>query len=106
VKHYQQLLKTRQDQYDFNQYVLMGIGSKLYANEHYEDAVIFLMGSTEIYPESEYGYYTRYLAARGLQKLDRTDEAIIQGRESVRLNGDFESATKLLDELTGMSDRG
>ena len=104
VEHYQYLLKTQEGQYDFNQYVLMGIGSKLYANESYADSVVFLMGSSNIYPESEYDYYTRYLAAKGLQKLGRTDEAIVQSRESVRLNGDFDDAANLLEELTGTSD--
>lgn len=101
VEHYRYLLKTQEDQFDFNQYILMSIGSKLYANKHYEDAVVFLMASTDVYPESEYDYYTRYLAAKSLQKLGRTEEAIVQCRESLRLNGNFESAKSLLDELTG-----
>jgi len=106
VKHYQQLLKTQEDQYDFNHYMLMGIGSKLYANNHYDDAVTFFAGSTETYPESEFGYYTHYLAAMSLRKLDRTEEAIGQARESVRLNKDFETATALLEELIGASEKG
>jgi hypothetical protein len=106
VKHYHYLLKTQEDQYDFNQYILMSIGSKLYTNKRYEDAVVFLMGSNRIYPESEYGYYTHYLAAKGLRKLGRNKEAIVQGRESVRLNDDFESSKSLLDELIGTSGNG
>jgi len=106
VKQYQHLLKTQEDQYDFSQYVLMSIGSKLYANERYEDAATFLTGSAEIYPKSKYGYYTHYLAAKSLQKLGRSDEAISQIRESLRLNGDFQDATGLLDELTVASEKG
>ena len=106
VKHYQHLLKTQEDQWDFSQHVLMSIGSKLSANERYEDAVTFLVGSAEIYPQSKYGYYTHYLAAMSLQKLGRSEEAIIQVRESIRLNGDFQGATSLLDELTGAPDKG
>ena len=106
MKHYQHLLKTQEDQYDFSQYVLMSIGSKLYANERYEDAVTFLMGSTEIYPKSKYGYYTHYLAAKSLQKLGRSEEAITQVRESIQLNGDFQDATSLLEELTGTPGEG
>jgi len=106
VKNYQHLLKTQEDQYDFSQYVLMSIGSKLYANERYEDAVTFLKGSAEVYPQAEYGYYTHYLAAKSLQKLDRTEEAITKIREAVRLNGDFEDAAGLLDELTDVPDKG
>jgi hypothetical protein len=40
-------------------------------------------------------------AAKGLQKLGRDEEAIAQGRDSVKLNGDFAEASSLLDELTG-----
>jgi glyoxylase-like metal-dependent hydrolase (beta-lactamase superfamily II) len=83
VKRYQHLLTTQQDQYDFSESMLLGIGSKLYANEKYADAVAFLTGSTEIYPQSEYGYYAHYLAAKGLQKLDRIEEAITEGHKSV-----------------------
>lgn len=106
VVHYQELLKTHEDKYDFNPYMLMGIGSELYANNYYEDAVVFLNGSTDLYPESEYGYYTHYLVAKGLQQLGRTEEAIAECRESVRLNSDFASATSLLKELTDSPDNG
>jgi glyoxylase-like metal-dependent hydrolase (beta-lactamase superfamily II) len=66
-----------------------------------KDAVVFLISSTEIYPESKYGYYTQYLAAKGLQKLGRTEEAIIEVRKSIQLKDDFEEAAILLDELAG-----
>ncbi len=101
VKLYRQLLKTEKDRYDFSQYMLLSIGSKLFAKERYEDAVVFLISSTEIYPESKYGYYTQYLAAKGLQKLGRTEEAIIEVRKSIQLKDDFEEAAILLDELAG-----
>jgi cyclase len=101
VERYRYLLKNQQEEYDFSEYVLMSIGSKLYNNGHYQDAIVFLMGSINMYPESNYGYYTHYLAAKGLQKLGRDEEAIAQGRDSVKLNGDFAEASSLLDELTG-----
>jgi glyoxylase-like metal-dependent hydrolase (beta-lactamase superfamily II) len=66
VKHYQHLLNTQEEQYDFNQYILFSIGSKLYAKKRYEDAIVFLEGSNRIYPESDYRYYAHYLAAKGL----------------------------------------
>jgi tetratricopeptide (TPR) repeat protein len=106
VKLYQDLLASHEDEYDFNPYVLLGIGSKLYAKENYQDSVAFLLGSAEVYPESEYGYYTHYLAAKGLAKLGRSDEAIVQARQSVQLNGEFDSAVKFLDELTSAPDKG
>lgn len=99
VERYQYLLKTEEEKYDFSQYVLMSIGSKLYANEHYNDAVVFLMGSLNTYPGSELTYYTHYLAAKGLQKLGRDEEAIAQSRESLQLNDEFDGARSLLDEL-------
>ena len=102
VNHYIHLLKTGQEKYDFSQYVLMSIGSKLYLTDQFEDSVTFLMGSIEVYPEAEYDYYTRYLVAKGLQKLGRIEEAIIKSRESVQANSDFKEATNLLNELTGM----
>ena len=104
VKRYQQLLGTQEDEYDFSQYILLSIGSKLYANNKYQDAVTFLKGSNETYPDSEYGYYTYYLAASSLQKLGRVEEAIVQGQESVRLNGEFKNAVDLLGELTKTSE--
>jgi cyclase len=104
VERYRYLLRTEEDQYDFSEYVLMSIGSKLYANEHYKDAVAFLMGSLNTYSESELTYYTHYLAAKGLQKQGRVEEAIAQSRESLQLNGEFDSARSLLDELTGTSE--
>lgn len=102
VDRYKQLLKTQEDQYDFSEYVLLGIGSKLYARGHYADSFVFLTGSQEIYPESKYAYYTHYLAAKDLQNLGRNEEALIQARESVRLKGDFNEAKSLLDELSAL----
>jgi len=101
VERYRQLLKTRADQYDFSEQVLFGIGMKLYAKGRYADSVVFLMGSQELYPGSRYAYYNHYLAARNLQQLGRNEEALIQARESLRLNNDFEGAKSLLNELSG-----
>jgi glyoxylase-like metal-dependent hydrolase (beta-lactamase superfamily II) len=104
VKRYRHLLETRGEEYDFGEFTLVSIGSKLYAKGRYGDSVVFLLGSIEIYPQSEYLYYARYLAARGLQKLGRTDEAIEHCRASIRLRGDFDDARDLLAELTGSGD--
>ena len=106
VNHYRYLLGTQEDYYDFSPFVLVSIGSKLYARGRYQDSVEFLLGSAELYPDSEYGYYTHYLAASGLKKLGRTEEATAQARESVELNGEFESAVNLLNELTGAPVKG
>lgn len=104
VDLYRELLDKQPQKYDFQPYTLLAIGSQLLGNEKYADAVTFLLGSRATYPDSEYGYYTHYLAARGLQQLGRTDEAVSQLRESLRLNADFNSAGELLAELTGPGD--
>lgn len=104
VELYQELLKEKPEQYDFQHYTLLAIGSQLMGNEKYADAVTFLLGSRATYPDSEYGYYTHYLAAQALQHLGRTQEAITQARESLRLNAEFNAATELLADLTGSAD--
>jgi tetratricopeptide (TPR) repeat protein len=93
-------LEKAPQEYDFQPYTLLAIGSQLLGNEKYADAVTFLLGSRATYPDSEYGYYTHYLAAKALQQLGRADEAIGQARESLRLNAEFNSASELLAELT------
>lgn len=100
VAQYRELLAEHPGQYDFHDYTLLAMGSQLMANEKYADAVVFLLGSHGTYPESEYGYYTHYLAAKSLQQLERLDEAAEQARESLRLNAEFANASKLLDELS------
>jgi glyoxylase-like metal-dependent hydrolase (beta-lactamase superfamily II) len=103
VDRYRDLLSTQEDKYDFNEYVLMSIGSNLYVREMYDDAVVFLLGCLDVYPEAEYAYYTQYLVARSYQKQDRIDKATEHCEESVRLNPDFASAADLMEELTGKS---
>ena len=44
--------------------------------------------------------------AKGLQKLGRIEEAIIQSRKSAQSNSDFKEATNLLNELTVKLDKG
>lgn len=100
VALYRELLHDAPDKYDFQDYTLLAIGSQLLGNEKYADAVTFLAGSRATYPESEYGYYTHYLAAKGLQQLERRADAIAQAQESLRLKPDFNGATELLSELT------
>jgi cyclase len=103
VELYRELLYEQPDRYDFQPHTLLAIGSQLLGNEKYSAALTFLLGSRATYPESEYGYYTHFLAARALQQLGRSDEAIGQARESLRLKADFNSAAELLAELTASS---
>lgn len=96
---YRRLLSNDPERYDFEEYTLLAIGSQLLANQKYADATVFLLGSIATYPESEYTYYTHYLAARGLQGLGDTANALVHAKESLRLNADFSSAAGLLEEL-------
>jgi cyclase len=100
VDLYRELLRTQEQEYDFNEYLLMIIGSKLSNRGLYDDSVEFLLGSLEIYPNSEYGYYTHYLAAKDFQRLSRPDLAAEHCRESLRLKPDFEDASMLMEELS------
>mgnify|MGYP001823510937 FL=1 len=104
VDLYRELLEKEPQKYDFQPYTLLAIGSQLLGNEKYADAVTFLLGSRATYPDSEYGYYTHYLAAKALQRLGHTGEAIDQVRMSLQLNADFASASELLGELNGSLD--
>jgi glyoxylase-like metal-dependent hydrolase (beta-lactamase superfamily II) len=100
VDLYRELLRTQEQEYDFNEYVLMSIGSKLYTRGLYDDSIEFLLGSVDIYPNAKYGYYTHYLAAKNFQRLSRPDLAAKHCRESLRLKPDFEEASRLMEELS------
>jgi glyoxylase-like metal-dependent hydrolase (beta-lactamase superfamily II) len=101
VALYRKLLNTSEQEYDFNEYTLMSIGSKLSNRGLYDDSVVFLLGSIDIYPDAKYGFYTHYLAAKNYQELSRPDLAIKHCRESLRLNPAFAGASDLLEELSG-----
>ncbi len=101
VDRYRQLEKTRKEEFDFHETTLLSIGSKLYDRGLFEDACEFLLGSIDLYPESEYHYYSHYLAARGFHKLDQPDKAVKHCRESISSNPDFAGASKFLEELSG-----
>jgi len=100
VDRYRELLRAQAQDFDFSEYVLMSIGSKLLNRGLYSDSIEFLLGSLEIYPEAEYGYFTHYLAARSLQELSRPELAADHCRESLRLKPDFEAGARLMEELS------
>ena len=105
VDRYRSLLQTSEREFDFNEYILMSIGSKLYSRGLYHDSVEFLDGSLETYPDAEYGFYTHFLAAKASQKLSRFDMAAEHCRESLRLNPDFAQAASLMEELSASAGR-
>lgn len=101
VDLYRQLKKTREQEYDFHETTLLGIGSRLYTRGLYEDANEFLLGCIDLYPEAEYAYYTHYLAAKCFQEMGRPKKAVEHCRESLRINPDFAAASSFLEELSG-----
>ena len=103
VDLYRRLEQADPEAYDFDEVMLLAMGSRLYGRGLYADACTFLEGSADIYPDAQYGYYTHYLLAKSLQAMDRLAEAREHCAESVRLNGDFAAATGLLEELEGDS---
>ncbi len=102
VDCYRRLVDEQEEKYDFHETTLLSIGAKLYTRGLYADAIVFLLGCAERYPEGDYTYYTHYLIARGFQKLDRLEEAVTQCRESLRLKPEFEDAAGLLKELSAV----
>lgn len=103
VSLYRSLLSTSKDRYDFSELVLLSIGSILQSRGKPEDALLFLRASTEVYPESDYGYYTHYLAALALHDLSHNEQAALELRESLRLNSSFQRAEDLLNELSELA---
>jgi cyclase len=99
VSRYRELLRSHEQEYDFNEYVLMSIASKLYNRGLYKDSIEFLKGCLDVYPEAEYGYYVHFLAARNYQKLSRPEMAAKHCRLSLELNPEFSAADRLMEEL-------
>jgi cyclase len=104
VEHYRILKDTASDEYDEREFVLLSIGAKLLDRGLHQDAREFLLGSVDIYPDSEYGYYTHYLLAKGFAAQQDMGKALEQCEESVRLNSDFTRAKDLMVELENKGD--
>lgn len=101
VDQYRRLAATQERAYDFSDYVLLGVGSKLYAREMYDDARVFLQACADLYPGARYAYYTQYLLAQSCRALGDVLAARDHCRESVRLAPDFAAAADLMQELEG-----
>lgn len=50
----------------------------------------------------DFGYYTHYLAALALRDLGRTEQALTEVHESLRLNSSFQRTEDMLKELSEM----
>jgi cyclase len=99
VALYRELKRDYADEYQFREFVLFGIGDKLYGRHMFKDAVVFLEASLDDYPEGKYNYYIHYELADSHRQLGNEELAIRHCTKSLELNGDFEPARTLLDEL-------
>lgn len=95
------LKSEHEDEYDFNEFVLLAVGSKLLAKDRAEPASAFLELSTEEYPESEYLYYTYYLLAQAHLGLEQTADALAACRKALELKPDNAAIASLLVEIEG-----
>jgi len=99
VALYRELKRDHSNEYQFREFVLFGIGNKLYERRMFPDAVVFLEASLEDYPEGKYNYYIHYELADSHRQLGDTELAIQHCEQSLKLKGDFEQAKTLLGEL-------
>jgi len=99
VDRYVVLKAEHEEEYDFNEFVLLAAGSKLLAKGRAEPAVAFLELGTQENPESDYLYYTFYLLARAHLSLEQTEEALTACRKALELNPGNETITSLLAEI-------
>jgi glyoxylase-like metal-dependent hydrolase (beta-lactamase superfamily II) len=99
LARYLVLKAEHEDEYDFNEFVLLAAGSKLLAKGRAEPAADFLeLGAAE-YPESEYRYYTYYLLAQAYFGLDQKPKALAACRKALELRPDNETIKSFLGEI-------
>jgi len=101
LARYLVLKAEHENEYDFNEFILLAAGSKLLAKDRAEPAAAFLELGTEEYPESDYLYYTYYLLARARLSLEQTEEALTACRRALELKPGNTTITSLLAEIEG-----
>ncbi len=101
LARYLALKAEHEDEYDFNEFVLLAAGSKLLAKNRPGPAAGFLELSTWEYPDSDYLYYTYYLLAKAHMSLDQTELALSACRRALELKPGNATITALLDEIDG-----
>lgn len=99
VALFRELKQDDAGKYQINEFVLFGIGDKLYKRHMLEDAVTFLEASLEEYPEGKYNYYIHYELADAMKGLGDSATAIKHCGAALELNPDFDAARELLKEL-------
>ncbi len=96
---YSSLKANQAEEYRFDEFNLMVIGSIMVEKEFYKDAVGFFEASLEENPESKYNYYTNYELARAHKGAGDNKAAINCCKKSIELKPDFNAAATLLAEL-------
>ncbi len=101
LARYVVLKAEHEDEYDFDEFVLLAAGSKLLAKNRAEPAAAFLELGTHEYPESDYLYYSYFLLAQANFSLERKEEALSACRRAVELKPGNATITSLLAEIEG-----
>jgi len=96
---FRELKRDHADEYMFREFILLGIGDRLYQKNYLQDAVIFLEASLEEYPEGKYDYYIHYELADANKQLGNKKLAMQHCEKSLELKPDFAAAKALLEEL-------
>lgn len=99
VALFRELKRDHADEYSFREFILLGIGDKLYKKNYLKDAILFLEASLEEYPEGKYNYYIHYELADANKQLGDKKLAMQHCEKSLELNPDFDAAKVLLEEL-------
>jgi glyoxylase-like metal-dependent hydrolase (beta-lactamase superfamily II) len=99
VEHYSELNRKHRDEYRFDEFSLLAIGSKLVSRGLAGDAVTFLRASQAEYPDSTYSYYLNYQLAKAYDELGQQHLAIQHCETALDLNPQFERAADLLRQM-------
>lgn len=99
VALFRDLKRDHADEYSFNEFVLLGIGDKLYKKNYLRDAVLFLEASLEEYPEGKYNYYIHYELADANNQLGNKETALLHCEKTLKLKPDFNEAKMLLEKI-------
>jgi glyoxylase-like metal-dependent hydrolase (beta-lactamase superfamily II) len=101
LEKYRELKQDHSDDYIFEDYDLMIIGSKLLAGGEAPAAAKFLEFSLQEYPTGKYAWYTNFQLAGAYDELGNRELAIQYCEKALELSPDNEDIEKLLERLRG-----